>query len=73
MREFTTVGQLDAVPIFEPYPPERCFRQLVSADLPCLTGLDPVMLELFVVFQVYACVPTELFEIKVILTFLECL
>ena len=72
MREFTTVGQLDAVPIFEPYPPERCFRQSVSADFPCLTGLGPVMLGLVVVFQVYACVPTQLFGIKVILTFLKC-
>ena len=72
MREFTTVGQLDAVPIFEPYPPERCFRLSASADFLCLTGLDPVMLGLVVIFQVYACVPTQLFGIKVILTFLEC-
>ena len=72
MREFTTVGQLDAVPIFEPYPPERCFQLLASEDFPCLTGLGPVMLRLVVVFQVYACVPTQLFGIKVILTFLKC-
>ncbi len=72
MREFTTVGQLDAVPIFELYPPERCFRLSASADFPCLIGLSPVMLGLVVVFQVYACVPTQLFGIKVILTFLEC-
>ena len=72
MREFTTVGQLDAVPIFEPYPPERCFQLLASADFPYLTGLNPVMLGLVVIFQVYACVPTQLFRIKVILTFLEC-
>ena len=72
MREFTTVGQLDAVPIFEPYPPERCFQLSASADFPCLTGLGPVKIILAVVFQVYACVPTQLFGIKVILTFLEC-
>ena len=72
MREFTTVGQLDAVPIFEPYPPERCFRLSASADFPCLIGLSPVMLGFVVVFQEYACVPTQLFGIKGILTFLEC-